>query len=377
MARAKQITAEKLQRLGARRLAEILDEHAGVDAILRRKLTIALAALDGGDKLGVTLEKRIHTIGRSRSFLDWEKGRELAKEIDHLRTTVAGPLAERDARLAAEHMWDVVGLADPALTRIYGSAQAAVEVFEAAIEDLGRLWSAVAGQPTTLARRVFAGLEGDRGHLELDLVRAMAAPLGPDGRAELRRLVDEALAQVPEAGDELRDWRDAIERRRWTAVLAILADSEGDVEAYIDAAQRGGVDMAQATDIAMRLIEAGRPEEALAWLDKADGSRATDEDTAIDLRLAALEALGRKDDAQAERWSSFTRSLRVDLLRHHLKRLPDFEDFEAEQRAMALAASTRIPIAPSLSSSTGPISRPPLSWCGRAWSGSTEATTAP
>src|SRR5918994_21352 len=338
MARAKQITADKLARLGVRRLAEILEEHASADAILRRKLTIALAALNGVDKLAVAVGKRIHTIGRSRSFLDWEKGRELAKEIDHLRTTIAGPLAKRDARLAAEHMWDVVGLADPVLTRIHGSAQAAVEVFEAAIEDLGRLWSAVAGQPTTLARRVFAALEGDRGHLELELVQAMAAPLGPDGRAELRRLVDEALAQVPERDDELRDWRNAVERRRWTAVLAILADSEGDVEAYIDAAQRGGVDMAQATDIAMRLIQAGRPAEALTWLDKAEGSRVTDQDAAIDLRLAALEALGRKDEAQAERWSSFTRSLRVDLLRDHLKRLPDFEDFEAERRGVALSA---------------------------------------
>jgi hypothetical protein len=343
MARAKQITADKLERLGVQRLAAILEEHAGADALLRRKLNLALSALEGGDKLAVTLAKRIHTIGRSRSFLDWEKGRELAMEIDHLRTTIAGPLAERDARLAAERMWDLVGIADAVLMRIHGSAQAVVETFEAAIEDLGRLWSAVAGQPTTLARRVFATLGGDRGHLELNLVQAMAAPLGPDGRAELRRLVNEALAQVPDPGDELRDWRNAVERRRWTAVLAILADSEGDVEAYIDAAQRGGVDMAQATDIALRLIEAGRPEEALAWLDKAEGSRATDEDAAIDLRLAALEALGRKHEAQAERWSSFTRSLRVDLLRDHLKRLPDFEDFEAERRAVALAAGHEDP----------------------------------
>jgi uncharacterized protein DUF6880 len=77
--------------------------------------------------------KRIHTIGRSRSSLDWEKARELAKEIDHLRTTIAGPLAERDARLAAERMWDLVGIADAVLTRIHGTAQAVVEAFEAAI----------------------------------------------------------------------------------------------------------------------------------------------------------------------------------------------------------------------------------------------------
>src|ERR687897_188451 len=82
----------------------------------------------------------------------------------------------------------------------------------------------------------------------------MAAPLGPDGRAELRRLVDHALAQLPESGDELSDWRNAVERRRWTAVLAMVADSEGDVDAYIDAAQRGGVAMVQATDIAPLFI---------------------------------------------------------------------------------------------------------------------------
>ena len=143
MARAKQVTADKLERLGVQRLAAILEEHAGADAILRRKLNLALSALEGGGKLAVTLEKRIHTIGRSRSFLDWEKARELAKEIDHLRTTIAGPLAERDARLAAERMWDLVGIADAVLTRIHGSAQAAVEAFEAAIEDLGRLPASV------------------------------------------------------------------------------------------------------------------------------------------------------------------------------------------------------------------------------------------
>ena len=105
--------------------------------------------------------------------------------------------------------------------------------------------------------------------------------------------------------------------------------------------------MAQATDIALRLIEAGRPGEALAWLDKAEGSRATDEDTAIDLRLAALEALGRKDEAQAERWSSFTRSLRVDLLRDQpgysgLSRLADLAATEQAQGDVAAGPKHRV-----------------------------------
>jgi hypothetical protein len=186
MARAKQFTAANLKRLGVERLATILEEHADVDPALRRKLKLALSALEGGEKLAVSLEKRIRMIGRSQSSLDWEKGKELAKEIEHLRTTIAVTLAGQDARVAAERMWDLVGIADNVLARVHGSAQPAVEAFEAAIEDLGRLWSAVAGrQPMALARRVFAALQGDRALMELGLVQAIAPPLGPDGRAEL------------------------------------------------------------------------------------------------------------------------------------------------------------------------------------------------
>ena len=76
------------------------------------------------DQLAVTLEKRIRTIGRSRSFLNWERGRELAKEIDHLRTTIAGTLAERDARLAAERMWDLVGIGNDVLARSVAALEA-------------------------------------------------------------------------------------------------------------------------------------------------------------------------------------------------------------------------------------------------------------
>jgi hypothetical protein len=208
-------------------------------------------------------------------------------------------------------------------------------------------------------------------------VQAMAAPLGPDGRAELRRLVDHALARLPESGDELSDWRNAVERRRWTAVLAMLADSEGDVDAYIDAAQRGGVAMVQATDIALRLIKAGRPEEALGWLDQAQGSHAADEDTVVDLRLSALQALGRKDEAQAQRWSSFYPV----AARRSAARSP-----EAPAGLRGLRGGTagdglrrrarEIPIARLPSSSTGRISPPP-SWWERAWASSTAATTAP
>ena len=48
--------------------------------------------------------------------------------------------------------------------------------------------------------------------------------------------------------------------------------------------------------------------------------------------------MGRADEAQAFRWHCFARALSIPHLRAHLKRLPDFEDIEAEDRAMAHAA---------------------------------------
>ena len=50
-----------------------------------------------------------------------------------------------------------------------------------------------------------------------------------------------------------------------------------------------------------------------------------------------LDALGHGDKANAARFSCFERSLSTEHLRAYLKRLPDFEDLEAEERALNYA----------------------------------------
>ncbi|MGJ7043665.1 hypothetical protein J2Y63_006951 [Shinella sp. BE166] len=52
-------------------------------------------------------------------------------------------------------------------------------------------------------------------------------------------------------------------------------------------------------------------------------------------RAETLDALGRADEAQAFRWQCFEQSLSDQHLRAFLKRLPDFDDLEAEQKASA------------------------------------------
>jgi hypothetical protein len=128
--------------------------------------------------------------------------------------------------------------------------------------------------------------------------------------------------------------------------LQAIADAQGDVDGYIaqyDAAVRKVPNIA--AGIARRLLAAGRIDEAWQTLEAADQRRdGRPRDQWDDARIEVLDARGRGDEAQAARWSCFERALSVRHLRDYLKRLPDFEDFDAEQRALAYAERYRDPL---------------------------------
>jgi hypothetical protein len=338
MARTKSICVESLEPLGAGTLATVLVEHAESDAVLRKKLRMLLAGTEGSGKLARELDKRIRTIGKSRSFVDWEKRKGLVQELDHLRATIAGTLAAQDPKAAAERMWDFLGIADSVLNRTDDSSGRAGEVFARAVEDLGRLCAAIPGRDSVaLARRAVAILGGDGFGVSDHLLQHLGEALGPAGRAEARSLTEAALAKLPKSSADT-EWRIEAQRRQLAHRLSTLADLEGDVDGFIAAMRTGQMEGAYAADIAARLIGVGRPAEALDWLKRPSRSYDAELFTrVIDLRIAALEALGRADDAQQERWRHFAAVLSSDHLRTYLKQLPDFEDFEAEQKALALA----------------------------------------
>jgi hypothetical protein len=108
--------------------------------------------------------------------------------------------------------------------------------------------------------------------------------------------------------------------------------------------------------IAERLLAADRAEEALTWLGRPsrpqipfmtraqlyDPSAKVSLDFDIEtLKIRALERLGRRDEAQTIRWRVFEHSLDADILRGYVRALGDFEEFEALDRALALASAHR------------------------------------
>ena len=94
-----------------------------------------------------------------------------------------------------------------------------------------------------------------------------------------------------------------------------------------------------AAEIGRRLLAAGRVEEAWQAISAAehrrrDGGWNWPDFEWENARIEVLEALGNAEDAQAARWSCFERSLSSSHLRAYLKRLPDFDDIEAEKKAL-------------------------------------------
>ena len=230
------------------------------------------------------------------------------------------------------------------------------DLFRDALVDLGEIATAARPDPEGLAGQAFDALQ-DNGYAQYDgLVAALAPALSARGLRYLEDRLrawavlpaegpdgDDGTAEGPSAdpngdGPSVR----ALRARRGTARIALsdIADARGDADGFaaqFDAHARRSPVIAAA--IAERLLAAGRAEEALAALGGAEISRwiappaewhAT--------RLEALDAVGRGDEAQAVRWARFEAALSEVDLRAYLKRLPDFEDIEAEERALAHAA---------------------------------------
>ena len=353
MASRSTLTAKNLEALGAARLAALLMDVVSGDAALKRRLRLELAA-DNPAELSKQIRKRLAALSAARSFVDWKQARALIADLDTQRAAIVEKVGKADPSEALDLLWTFMALADPVYQRCDDSNGAVGAVFHQACADLGRLAAEAKPGPIILAEHVHEALLANH-HAQFDhLIDACAGALGETGMNHLKQrmlaLSAEPVVKPPAKERVKIGWSiagpiyaDEIEEssRKSTARMALLkiAEIQNDVDAYIAQHDRKtrtvpGI----AANIGLRLLTAGRADEALAILDAADRPKRPESawpDFAWeDARIAVLDALGRGEAAQAARWACFERSLSVPHLRAYLKKLPDFDDFEAEQRAL-------------------------------------------
>jgi hypothetical protein len=345
MASKKTVTLDNLIALGPERLAAILVELADGDAEVKRRLRLELAAQSGGDTIAAEIGKRITALRSARSFIDWQKRRDFVKDLDLQRAMIVDRVAQTRADLALDLMWRFMDLAEPVLNRVDDSNGSVGDVFRAACEDLGTIAAKAKPDPVNLADRVFAAVQANDYGVFDGLVAVMLPALGEVGAAHLKERLRKALTDRSGKAAE-RDYHALVVR----SALQALADGQSDVDAYVALVPPEERRMPhQGAEIGRRLLAAGRAADAIAALERARPKRsaakaARDDDfylvgLAADdaweaTYIEALEATGRQDEAQRLRWAAFEERLSADRLRAYLKRLPDFDDVEAEERAM-------------------------------------------
>ncbi|WP_428153043.1 DUF6880 family protein [Brevundimonas sp.] len=334
----KRLNAANLSGLGADRLGELLMQAADADAILKRRLRLVLAAEAGPDLLALELDKRLSTIAASRARVSWRKRPDLLRDLDILRGAIVDDLAVAAPGEGLERLIAWFDLFRGLATRVKDQKGEVSAAFEMAAPDLWR----IAGAAVQANEKAVAPLAQAVERQPLEYARWIGAG-GEDLTADLARRLLDAVDKTSSA-------------RGMRTVMRRLADRAGDLDLWLSLTtpeERGSPDFAAV--MAKRLLVADRVPEARQALEGAlkpsAGNRRWTfgrspqagqptltpawEATSIDL----LEAEGRKDEAQELRWAMFERDLSTPVLRAYLARLPDFDDVEALDRALAHAAT--------------------------------------
>lgn len=334
----KRLNAANLSGLGADRLGELLMQAADADAILKRRLRLVLAAEAGPDLLALELHKRLSTIAASRARVSWRKRPDLLRDLDILRGAIVDDLAVAAPGEGLERLIAWFDLFRGLATRVKDQKGEVSAAFETAAPDLWR----IAGAAVQADEKAVAPLAQAVERQPLEYARWIGAG-GEELTVDLARRLLDTLDKTSSA-------------RGMRTVMRRLADRAGDLDLWLSLTtpeERGSPDFAAV--VAKRLLVADRIPEARQALEAALAPSAGNrrwtfgrspqagpptltpawEATSIDL----LEAEGRKDEAQELRWAMFERDLSTPVLRAYLARLPDFDDVEALDRALAHAAT--------------------------------------
>lgn len=321
------------------RLVDLVLDLAARDpgALLRLRTEAAAAA---GTVDVAALRKELTRAIAIRGFVDYRDAADYADGVD-------AALGALDALLAAGQPAPVVTLAEHAMARL--------ETARNRIDDSGGEITYLAGRlrdqhleacrrarpsPAALAKRLFQiGLRSDLDWFR-DAPERYADVLGDRGLAAYRRLAEEEWARVePLAPDsERRFFASDHDRFAITKLMESLARACGDVEGLVEVMARDLSSSHAFVRIGAALLEAGRNDDALDWIERGLNAYGAAENPRLrELAVAEYRRRGEPERAVALALRSFDeepRSGGYAGLRSAAEGRPEWP----ELRARALAA---------------------------------------
>lgn len=187
MASKTTLNAKNLEALGAARLAELLIEISTGNANHKRRLRMELVGNSSGAELAREVRKRLGSIARAKSWIDWQKVKSVKADLEAQRKTIAEKIAANDPDEAFELIWQFLSLADPIFERSNDGNGILIESFHAACDDAGRIAKLAKISTDRLVDKISVALQ-DNGYGQYDdLIETHASALGETGIGKLRK----------------------------------------------------------------------------------------------------------------------------------------------------------------------------------------------
>jgi hypothetical protein len=334
MASKKTLNAVNLETLGATRLAELLIEISAGDATAKRRLRLELAGEDGPLEVAKEIKKRLATIARSKSFVDWQNIDDLYDDLDAQRKAIMEFVAEFDPVAALDLMWLFLKLSPSVFERCDDSNGDIGHVFFLACSNLGEIARLRPFDKKNLANHIFEALANNNYGQYSSLLESLHKELGNEGLEYLKqKILTIQLLNTPDAKDRFKNY--------WIKEkLKEIADLQGDIDGFI--AQHDEQEKKipySATLIAKRLFAVGRYTEAWQIIENTELSLSgASQEEWKSIRIDLLDALDRGEEAQNARWACFEQTLSINHLKNWLKRHDNSDSFDLEEKAFNYAA---------------------------------------
>ena len=337
-----------LGRLSKHDLTELLVEHAAEDESLHRLLTeIATPA----ERVGTIIRDIRHMMrkawGDPHGFIEYRESGAVANDLAEAREAI-GRLAGRGHVLeAANLLEEFVESCERNIERADDSDGSMGDEALLAVENWGGLWAKIKDRDRkALAAKVLQQVDANDYGLKDCIITAFAGALGKEGLRELRTLLQSRLASLPKQKRKTR--RGEEDGQSWQTYNLItclkdVADALGEVDDYIRLCESSSGPERNAIPIATRLLNAGRPEEALTYLDnvnRSDRRSYPGEMEYPELRSAVLKKLGRTQEAFETMWEAFRETLDPSCLDEAIALAGKSKRQKLEKEALEIASKS-------------------------------------
>lgn len=355
MARKPKLNVEALTALGVERLAQVVLDEAQGNAAFRKILNAALAGQKGPKAVMALIDRRLAALERARGFVDWEKVRTFAADLEATVKTIVQELGSLDPLAAAERLLRFLATHGSVGERVDDSGGRIDRIYDDAIDALAPLAERMAQADRSRLPDLVMTALGEKSPAYLTSVAHALVKHIP--AAALKAWDKQLAAMVKPAAAGKRDWEWESHSSDALAARQSIAEALGDLDGLIALEEAKHPNHRDTLEIAGRLLAAGRAKEALGWVrrkrisgfrymphdDMADDAEPRDprDLQRVGLEARILEVLGNRPEAQALRWTAFETTLDAGMLREHIERLEDFAEFEVTDRAFDHAAKSK------------------------------------